>query len=145
MGSDETPSKSFDPDVIRTRSLLIWSQTRYRCATESDEGESSNLPVRSHSGLAWLWWAENIDISELTSHLSCGQALLSPEPGQHRPQRHLYNLNNKLHWRHRNNLIRIANLTLNRSCGSILYSGTERMYLVSLSFNMVRGYQVNDA
>ena len=25
----------FDPDVIRTRSLLIWSQTRYRCATES--------------------------------------------------------------------------------------------------------------
>ena len=29
--------KSFDPDVIRTRNLLIWSQTRYRCATESDE------------------------------------------------------------------------------------------------------------
>ena len=28
--------KDFDPDVIRTRSLLIWSQTRYRCATESD-------------------------------------------------------------------------------------------------------------
>ena len=27
--------KKFDPDVIRTRSLLIWSQTRYRCATES--------------------------------------------------------------------------------------------------------------
>ena len=27
--------KYFDPDVIRTRSLLIWSQTRYRCATES--------------------------------------------------------------------------------------------------------------
>ena len=27
--------KIFDPDVIRTRSLLIWSQTRYRCATES--------------------------------------------------------------------------------------------------------------
>lgn len=24
-----------DPDVIRTRSLLIWSQTRYRCATRS--------------------------------------------------------------------------------------------------------------
>ena len=24
-----------DPDVIWTRSLLIWSQTRYRCATES--------------------------------------------------------------------------------------------------------------
>ena len=27
--------KGYDPDVIRTRSLLIWSQTRYRCATES--------------------------------------------------------------------------------------------------------------
>ena len=27
--------KDFDPDRIRTRSLLIWSQTRYRCATES--------------------------------------------------------------------------------------------------------------
>ena len=27
--------KEFDPDVIRTRSLLIWSQTRYHCATES--------------------------------------------------------------------------------------------------------------
>ena len=27
--------KFCDPDVIRTRSLLIWSQTRYRCATES--------------------------------------------------------------------------------------------------------------
>ena len=27
--------KTYDPDVIRTRSLLIWSQTRYRCATES--------------------------------------------------------------------------------------------------------------
>ena len=26
---------AFDPDVIRTRNLLIWSQTRYRCATES--------------------------------------------------------------------------------------------------------------
>ena len=24
-----------DPDVIWTRNLLIWSQTRYRCATES--------------------------------------------------------------------------------------------------------------
>ena len=28
--------KRRDPDVIRTRSLLIWSQTRYRCATESN-------------------------------------------------------------------------------------------------------------
>ena len=27
--------KKDDPDVIRTRNLLIWSQTRCRCATES--------------------------------------------------------------------------------------------------------------
>ena len=27
--------KLYDPDVTRTRSLLIWSQTRYHCATES--------------------------------------------------------------------------------------------------------------
>ena len=27
--------KTFDPYVIRTRNLLIWSQTRYRCAKES--------------------------------------------------------------------------------------------------------------
>ena len=25
--------KKSEPDVIRTRNLLIWSQTRYRCAT----------------------------------------------------------------------------------------------------------------
>lgn len=31
----ENEIKSIDPDVIWTRSLLIWSQTRYRCATES--------------------------------------------------------------------------------------------------------------
>lgn len=29
------PRAHGDPDVIRTRSLLIWSQTRYRCATRS--------------------------------------------------------------------------------------------------------------
>ena len=28
-------AKMPDPDAIRTRSLLIWSQTRYHCATES--------------------------------------------------------------------------------------------------------------
>ena len=28
--------KTFDPDVIWTRNLLIWSQTRYRGATESE-------------------------------------------------------------------------------------------------------------
>ena len=27
--------RKIDPDVIRTRNLLIWSQTRYRCATEA--------------------------------------------------------------------------------------------------------------
>ena len=69
MGSEETPSKSFDPDVIRTRSLLIWSQTRYRCATESDEGESSNLPVRSHSGPA-LAVELRISISVSSPHTS---------------------------------------------------------------------------
>ena len=26
---------TFDPDVTRTRNLLIWSQARYHCATES--------------------------------------------------------------------------------------------------------------
>ena len=30
--------KKVDPDVIWTRNLLIWSQTRYRCATESISG-----------------------------------------------------------------------------------------------------------
>ena len=33
-----------EPDVIRTRSLLIWSQTRYRCATSSAQN-SSNLQL----------------------------------------------------------------------------------------------------
>jgi hypothetical protein len=27
-----------DPDVTRTRNLLIWSQTRYHCATGSHDG-----------------------------------------------------------------------------------------------------------
>ena len=31
----EKAKNSYDPNVIRTRSLLIWSQTRYHCATES--------------------------------------------------------------------------------------------------------------
>ena len=34
-GEGKKFEKLCDPDVIRTRSLLIWSQTRYRCATES--------------------------------------------------------------------------------------------------------------
>lgn len=36
--------KTFDPDVIWTRNLLIWSQTRYRCATES-----------WYQNLLWIW------------------------------------------------------------------------------------------
>ena len=27
-------STGFEPDVNRTRNLLIWSQTRYHCATD---------------------------------------------------------------------------------------------------------------
>ena len=34
----------FDPDVIRTRNLLIWSQTRYRCATKSPTSRCICLP-----------------------------------------------------------------------------------------------------
>ena len=34
-GGGKKKKKKNDPDVIRTRNLLIWSQTRYRCATES--------------------------------------------------------------------------------------------------------------
>ena len=34
--------KKYEPDVIRTRNLLIWSQTRYRCATGPDLEEKSN-------------------------------------------------------------------------------------------------------
>ena len=36
------------PNVIRTRSLLIWSQTRYRCATESVVMNSYNLTGEQH-------------------------------------------------------------------------------------------------
>ena len=35
-----------DRDVIRTRNLLIWSQTRYRCATQSCSNHHLWLPVR---------------------------------------------------------------------------------------------------
>ena len=37
--------KQFDPYVIRTRNLLIWSQTRYRCAKESCLGSAFLLIV----------------------------------------------------------------------------------------------------
>ena len=40
----ERKKKVSDPDVIRTRNLLIWSQTRYHCATESpDSGNANNV------------------------------------------------------------------------------------------------------
>ncbi|CAL9219482.1 unnamed protein product, partial [Arabidopsis halleri] len=29
--------RGFEPDVNRTRNLLIWSQTRYHCATDPVE------------------------------------------------------------------------------------------------------------
>ena len=32
-----------DPNVIRTRNLLIWSQTRYHCVTESTLGMKAML------------------------------------------------------------------------------------------------------
>ena len=41
-----------DPDVIRTRSLLIWSQTRYRCATESTD-------IRFHRDLNSDRWIQS--------------------------------------------------------------------------------------
>ena len=34
-----------DPDVIWTRNLLIWSQTRYRCATESLDGHEKFVQI----------------------------------------------------------------------------------------------------
>ena len=85
--------KNVDPDVIRTRSLLIWSQTRYRCATESDEctvvqfsGESEHHSEESWYGATttapsiqcgdWWgdWWGVTADcclfvqLSEIVSH-----------------------------------------------------------------------------
>ena len=44
--------KLCDPDVIRTRSLLIWSQTRYRCATES-------IVIRFHRDLNSDRWIQS--------------------------------------------------------------------------------------
>ncbi|PIM99155.1 hypothetical protein CDL12_28356 [Handroanthus impetiginosus] len=35
-----------EPDVNRTRNLLIWSQTRYHCATDPVVAYFSNLIVR---------------------------------------------------------------------------------------------------
>ena len=41
--------KRIDPDVIRTRSLLIWSQTRYHCATESAYGTMPDIGKIHHN------------------------------------------------------------------------------------------------
>ena len=46
-----------DPDVIRTRNLLIWSQTRYRCATESQlmKGHFIHLPTIQEECTVYAW------------------------------------------------------------------------------------------
>ena len=42
--------KNCDPDMIRTRNRLIWSQTRYHCATEStDNGNANNVFLNVHN------------------------------------------------------------------------------------------------
>ncbi|QCE00414.1 hypothetical protein DEO72_LG7g1704 [Vigna unguiculata] len=45
--------QGIEPDVNRTRNLLIWSQTRYHCATDPllyNPPPALQLKVRSHSG-----------------------------------------------------------------------------------------------
>ena len=40
-----------EPDVIRTRNLLIWSQTRYRCATgPNDHDITQKVKCLQHPG-----------------------------------------------------------------------------------------------
>nr|PNR45144.1 hypothetical protein PHYPA_014915 [Physcomitrium patens] len=34
IGENPVHSRAVEPDVNRTRNLLIWSQTRYHCATD---------------------------------------------------------------------------------------------------------------
>ena len=50
----------FDPDVIRTRNLLIWSQTCYRCATESTS------KARAYSRYTFIIMASKKSITEMT-------------------------------------------------------------------------------
>ena len=45
---EEKRKTNHDPDVSRTRSLLIWSQTRYHCATESSATRCSLINVLIH-------------------------------------------------------------------------------------------------
>ena len=58
--------KDFDPDVIRTRSLLIWSQTRYRCATESRY-------VRSYRDLNSDRWIQSPECKARRTHMDVAQ------------------------------------------------------------------------
>ena len=51
--------KNCDPDVIRTRNLLIWSQTRYHCATESaNSGNANNIFLMYTIRMThnYKWW-----------------------------------------------------------------------------------------
>ena len=47
--------KTIDPDVIWTRNLLIWSQTRYRCATESPCWPFALNRIRPMHNPSLLW------------------------------------------------------------------------------------------
>lgn len=46
LQNEAKEAKVFDPDVIWTRNLLIWSQTRYRCATESHGNDLTKALVK---------------------------------------------------------------------------------------------------
>ena len=60
-----------DPDVIRTRSLLIWSQTRYHCATESTygQGDEKVIVVLTSKHIADAWRLLLLD--QTTDSKSC--------------------------------------------------------------------------
>ena len=62
--------KNFDPDVIWTRNLLIWSQTRYRCATESSIVFIDCLYFHKHRQVI-LWFVSEV----------CTGRILSAWPG----------------------------------------------------------------
>ena len=73
-------TKTVDPDVIWTRNLLIWSQTRYRCATRSCGGPVllylSTSSMQLIVGTQWrprkwiqnkAWWPPFIHFSILSA------------------------------------------------------------------------------
>ena len=78
-------SPKVDPDVIWTRNLLIWSQTRYRCATRSCGGPNllyfSTWSMTLVIGIQWrpcswiqnnAWWSPGLkqhSIQSLTGSL----------------------------------------------------------------------------